>query len=173
MVVDPSCSADKIMAALDGARVDAIVLTHGHFDHTGAAAELREATGASFNECRIVQRLGETDRPERVGELACALHLSPVNAARATERLVARGWARRLKSPADKKAVYVALTDEGVYQGFLISATVNELAATKLWANLTPGQREAIERVGHVVVAELDARRQAKEQAAYDLLQEI
>jgi len=46
MVVDPSCSADKIMAALDGARVDAIVLTHGHFDHTGAAAELREATGA-------------------------------------------------------------------------------------------------------------------------------
>ena len=32
---------------------------------------------------------------------------------------------------------------------------------------------EAIERVGHVVVAELDARRQAKEQAAYDLLQEI
>ena len=67
----------------------------------------------------------------------------------------------------------MALTDEGVYQGFLISATVNELAATKLWANLTPGQREAIERVGHVVVAELDARRQAKEQAAYDLLQEI
>ena len=134
---------------------------------------LREATGASFNECRIVQRLGETDRPERVGELACALHLSPVNAARATERLVARDWARRLKSPADKKAVYVALTDEGVYQGFLISATVNELAATKLWANLTAGQREAIEQVGHVVVADLDAQRQAKEQAAYDLLQEI
>lgn len=133
---------------------------------------LREATGASFNECRIVQRLGETDRPERVGALAEALHLSPVNAARACERLVQRGWAKRLKSPADKKAVYVALTDEGVYQGFLISATVNELAATKLWAHLTPGQREAIEKVGHVVVAELDARRKAKEQAAYDLLQE-
>lgn len=134
---------------------------------------LREATGASFNECRIVQRLGETDRPERVGALAEALRMSPVNAARAIERLVQRGWARRLKSPADKKAVYVALTDEGVYEGFLISATVNELAATKLWANLTAGQREAIEQVGHVVVADLDAQRQAKEQAAYDLLQEI
>lgn len=84
-----------------------------------------------------------------------------------------RGWARRLKSPADKKAVYVALTDEGVYESFLIGATVNELAATKLWANLTAGQREAIEQVGHVVVADLDAQRQAKEQAAYDLLQEI
>lgn len=134
---------------------------------------LREATGASFNECRIVQRLGETDRPERVGALAEALRMSPVNAARAIERLVQRGWARRLKSPADKKAVYVALTDEGVYEGFLIGATVNELAATKLWANLTARQREAIEQVGHVVVADLDAQRQAKEQAAYDLLQEI
>ncbi|MEY8460369.1 MarR family transcriptional regulator [Eggerthellaceae bacterium 24-137] len=134
---------------------------------------LREATGASFNECRIVQRLGETDRPERVGALAEALAMSPVNAARAVERLVQRGWARRLKSPHDKKAVYVALTDEGVYEGFLIGATVNELAATRLWKNLTPGQREAIEQVGHVVVADLDAQRQAKEQAAYDLLQEI
>lgn len=134
---------------------------------------LREATGASFNECRIVQRLGETDRPERVGALAEALAMSPVNAARAVERLMQRGWARRLKSPHDKKAVYVALTDEGVYEGFLIGATVNELAATRLWKNLTPGQREAIEQVGHVVVADLNAQRQAKEQAAYDLLQEI
>ena len=44
--------------------------------------------------------------------------MSPVNAARAVDRLVGRGWAKRLKSPHDKKAVYVALTDEGVYQGF-------------------------------------------------------
>lgn len=46
MVVDPSCDADKILAALDGATPDAIVVTHGHWDHFGAAAELREATGA-------------------------------------------------------------------------------------------------------------------------------
>ena len=125
---------------------------------------LRDATGASLNECRIVQRLGT---------LAEQLMMSPVNAARAVDRLVGRGWAKRLKSPHDKKAVYVALTDEGVYQGFLISATVNELAATKLWVRLTPEQRDAIERVGHVVVADLNAQRQAKEQAAYDLLREI
>lgn len=134
---------------------------------------LREATGASFNECRIVQRLGETDHPERIGALAEQLMMSPVNAARAVDRLVGRGWAKRLKSPHDKKAVYVALTDEGIYQGFLISATVNELAATKLWVHLAPEQRDAIEQVGHVVVADLNAQREAKEQAAYDLLQEI
>lgn len=46
MVVDPSCSADKILAALGDRKLDAIVLTHSHFDHTGAAAELRKATGA-------------------------------------------------------------------------------------------------------------------------------
>lgn len=45
-VVDPSCDAEKILAALGDARLDAIVLTHGHFDHTGAAAALRKATGA-------------------------------------------------------------------------------------------------------------------------------
>ena len=134
---------------------------------------LREATGASINECRIVQRLGETDHPERIGALAEALHISPVNAARAVDRLVQRGWVKRLKSPKDKKAVYATLTEEGIYEGFLISATVNELAANKLWKNLTPEQRSAIEQVGHVVVADLDAQRQAKEQAEIDLLQEI
>ena len=37
MVVDPSCKADVILEALGGRKVDAIVLTHRHFDHVGAA----------------------------------------------------------------------------------------------------------------------------------------
>jgi len=45
-VVDPSCHANRILDAIGGRKVDAIVITHGHFDHTAAAAELREATGA-------------------------------------------------------------------------------------------------------------------------------
>lgn len=45
-VVDPSCQAGRILDAIGERKVDAIVITHGHFDHTGAAAELREATGA-------------------------------------------------------------------------------------------------------------------------------
>ena len=36
MVVDPSCKADAILEALGGRKVDAIVLTHRHFDHVGA-----------------------------------------------------------------------------------------------------------------------------------------
>ena len=46
MVVDPSCDADTILAALGDRTLDAIILTHNHNDHTGAVAALREATGA-------------------------------------------------------------------------------------------------------------------------------
>lgn len=46
MVVDPSCEPERILAALEGRTLDAIVLTHAHWDHVGAAAELRAATGA-------------------------------------------------------------------------------------------------------------------------------
>ncbi|HIW75472.1 MULTISPECIES: MBL fold metallo-hydrolase [Gordonibacter] len=45
-VVDPSCEPDRIMKALNGRVPEAIVLTHRHFDHVGAAEALRERTGA-------------------------------------------------------------------------------------------------------------------------------
>lgn len=47
MVVDPSCSADKILAALGERKLDAIVLTHSHFDHTGAAARAARGHGCA------------------------------------------------------------------------------------------------------------------------------
>lgn len=47
IVVDPSCKIDEIMAVLDNRSVDVIVLTHCHFDHIGAAQELKEKTGAT------------------------------------------------------------------------------------------------------------------------------
>ncbi|MBQ9042072.1 MAG: MBL fold metallo-hydrolase [Eggerthellaceae bacterium] len=45
-VVDPTAHADRILEAVGDRKLDAIVITHGHWDHTGAAAELREKTGA-------------------------------------------------------------------------------------------------------------------------------
>ena len=45
-VVDPSCKVDEIMEMVDGRVVDAIVITHRHYDHVGAAKALRERTGA-------------------------------------------------------------------------------------------------------------------------------
>ena len=45
IVVDPSCKADEILKAVGNRTVDAIILTHRHSDHVGAAKELRDKTG--------------------------------------------------------------------------------------------------------------------------------
>lgn len=44
-VIDPGDEADRILAELNklDAQVEYILLTHGHFDHIGAVARLREA----------------------------------------------------------------------------------------------------------------------------------
>lgn len=47
MVVDPSCNADEILKAAGDRKIDAIVLTHRHSDHVGAAKALRDKTGAT------------------------------------------------------------------------------------------------------------------------------
>jgi glyoxylase-like metal-dependent hydrolase (beta-lactamase superfamily II) len=48
MVVDPGDEAEEILRVVKHHRlsVTAIVLTHAHFDHVGAAAEVKAATGA-------------------------------------------------------------------------------------------------------------------------------
>jgi glyoxylase-like metal-dependent hydrolase (beta-lactamase superfamily II) len=45
MVIDPGGDVDRILAAIDqtGAVIEKIVLTHGHLDHAGGAAALRDA----------------------------------------------------------------------------------------------------------------------------------
>ncbi len=46
LLVDGCFEADRILSEIEGARVIAIVQTHGHFDHVQALAELKERTGA-------------------------------------------------------------------------------------------------------------------------------
>ncbi len=46
VVIDPAAEPARLLAALQGRDVSSIVLTHGHFDHLGAAAALIEVTGA-------------------------------------------------------------------------------------------------------------------------------
>ena len=46
VLVDGANEADRVLAALGGDPLAAIVQTHGHFDHVQAIAEIRAATGA-------------------------------------------------------------------------------------------------------------------------------
>ena len=49
-VIDPGAKADKVLALLqeNGLSLEAILLTHGHFDHVGAVQDLAKQTG-----CRV------------------------------------------------------------------------------------------------------------------------
>ena len=40
VVIDPGAEAERVLRETDGRKVAAVLLTHGHFDHIGAAAEV-------------------------------------------------------------------------------------------------------------------------------------
>jgi glyoxylase-like metal-dependent hydrolase (beta-lactamase superfamily II) len=67
-VVDPSIDADRILEAIGQRTLDAIVITHGHWDHIGAAADLRAATGA-----RVIASAADT--PAITGEAPFGGHI--------------------------------------------------------------------------------------------------
>jgi len=48
LLVDPGDEAERLLGAIDelGVQLDAILLTHTHFDHVGAVAPVAKATGA-------------------------------------------------------------------------------------------------------------------------------
>lgn len=125
---------------------------------TAIEAGLRSACGASYNECRVMQRLAETGRPMRIGDIASQLQLSPVNVARCVDRLEQRSWVRRMGAAHDRKAVFVEVGEQGVEQQNIIARTVDDLGRDLLWKHLNRPQRNAIRAVTDTVIEGLRKR---------------
>ena len=51
LVIDPASDADRILEALNGKPLAAVLLTHGHFDHVGAVKNLVAETGCPVYLC--------------------------------------------------------------------------------------------------------------------------
>jgi len=47
VIIDPAAEAEKVLGAVQGARVKYILITHGHMDHIGALEEVQEGTRAT------------------------------------------------------------------------------------------------------------------------------
>ena len=49
-IIDPGAQADELLEVIrkNGWTIEKILLTHGHFDHTGAVDELREPKHSGF-----------------------------------------------------------------------------------------------------------------------------
>ncbi len=65
MVVDPGGNGVEVAGALADVRVELIAATHGHGDHVGGVAKLKEATGAPY-----AIHAADAERATRAGEVS-------------------------------------------------------------------------------------------------------
>lgn len=63
VVVDPTCHPDELLRVVGTRKVAAIVLTHDHWDHVGAAKALRDATGAPVIASAVDARTISGEKP--------------------------------------------------------------------------------------------------------------
>lgn len=80
---------------------------------------------------------------------------------------------REAGQPRDRKAVFAAAMPQGERQQRIIVRTVALLARKHLWSRLDRRQRHALARTWRIVIADVQARKEAERKAALGLLQPI
>lgn len=77
VVIDPAGDAEILLEAIGDREVSTVVLTHGHFDHLGAAGALVDATGAPMAVHRFDAQC-VTDAVANGGAMFGLRHVAPV-----------------------------------------------------------------------------------------------
>jgi glyoxylase-like metal-dependent hydrolase (beta-lactamase superfamily II) len=132
IIVDPSCDAPRIVSELlpDGATLDAIVLTHAHWDHTGAAAKLRQLTGAPVYASAVDAPHIENPNPGHTGRVseACTVDV------RVSDGSVIEAGNMRwkvLETPGHTKGSICLLCDGCVGEGRGVNSCVSAVPEAK------------------------------------------
>lgn len=114
---------------------------------------LRLSTGASFNECRVLQRLHEASGTMRIMDLARTLALPSHRITRIADRLEARGLIRRVSDTGNSRAVLLEVTVAGRLVQETIMQTIVATAKRHFWSQLDARHQDAVQRGGAVVLA--------------------
>lgn len=127
------------------------------------ADQLKKDCKCNLHEARVIQKLSEVDEPIRLSELSEELIMSPVNIGRTVDSLTKKDYVIRLQSEHDKKAIYVALSDEGEFLSDLVQNSVNTIAEEYLFKKLSVKQCEAILDAGKVILQSLIDKRRSEQ----------
>ena len=110
--------------------------------HAAASAalehELGRKHGLGVSEFEVLDRLAESERLKfRAQELADAVHLSQSALSRLIDRLERHGLVQRSLCDADRRGIYVSLTEAGRQRHAEAAPTHREVLASVLAATMT------------------------------------
>lgn len=126
--------------------------------------ELKQATGRSLSECRILQWLNEAGEPQRIGDFAKHLRISKVVASRSCTQLEQAGLVRRLYSSLDRKATYLEATSEGKDAQRALLEVLNRAGRERYWGQLSPEDYAATLKIRDLFVVASDSQREKEHQ---------
>ena len=118
-----------------------------------------QVSGVSFTEYEVLVCLSEaTDQRLRMSEVADRTLATRSAITRTVDRLVARGWVRRVKSMQDQRGAYANLTESGAQA--LAELAPGHVTAVRqnLIDLLTPAELEALRTIGGRVKRRLAGR---------------
>ena len=118
-----------------------------------------QASRVSFTEYEVLVCLSEaTDQRLRMSEVADRTLATRSAITRTVDRLVARGWVRRVRSMQDQRGAYANLTESGADALDELAPGHVEAVRQNLIDLLTPAELEALRTIGRKVKRRLAGR---------------